>query len=79
MYIRRLIYNPFAPYIFSILLGFGLATFFRKICNGRNCLKFRAPPLKKINNRIFKYGGKCYKYNLQAHPCAKERTIVNFA
>ena len=52
MHIRRLIYNPAAPYIFSMILGFGLATLFRKVCNERNCLKFEAPPLQKINNRI---------------------------
>ena len=79
MYIRRLIYNPFAPYVFSIILGLGLATLFRKVCKDRNCLRFEAPPLEKINNRIFKYGDKCYKYNMQAQTCDANKKIVNFA
>lgn len=79
MYIRRLIYNPYAPYIFSIVLGFGLATLFRKVCNERNCLKFEAPSLDEINSRTFQYGEKCYKYNIQAQHCDTTKKIIDFA
>ena len=30
--------------IMSILLGFGLASLFRSICKGRNCIDFSGPP-----------------------------------
>ena len=33
MYVKRLLYNPYSDYIISIILGFGLATLFRKVCN----------------------------------------------
>ena len=79
MHIRRLIYNPFAPYIISVILGLGLATMFRQVCKERNCLKFEAPSLDKINNRIFQYGDKCYKYNLNAQSCDETKKIVEFA
>ena len=43
MNLRRLIYSDIGRIIISILLGLGLATLFRKVCNDRNCLVFKAP------------------------------------
>jgi hypothetical protein len=34
--------------IFSIILGFGIATLFRKVCKDRNCIVFKAPELNNI-------------------------------
>ena len=53
MYLRRLIYSDFGKYIISILLGLGLATLFRKVCDDRNCIVFKAPDLKKILSPTF--------------------------
>ena len=55
MYIRRLITGVFGRSIISILLGLGLATLFRKVCNDRNCLVFKAPKIDKIDNQIFEF------------------------
>ncbi len=41
MHIRRLIYSDFGRIVISILLGLGLATIFRKVCNDINCLIFK--------------------------------------
>ena len=59
MYIRRLITGVFGRSIISILLGLGLATLFRKVCNDRNCLVFKAPKIDKIDNQIFEFDDKC--------------------
>lgn len=53
----------------SILLGLGLATLFRKACNKRNCLVFKAPPFNNIKNRVFSYNDKCYEYKEQSTSC----------
>ena len=79
MYIRRLIYSDVGKYIISILLGLGLATLFRKVCNDRNCMVFKAPELKKIKNQIFKFDGKCYKFNEKIAKCDENKKIVPFA
>ena len=42
--------------IMSVLLGFGLATLFRKVCSGKNCIIYQAPPLSDIKDKIFKWG-----------------------
>ena len=79
MYIRRLINGAFGRGIISILLGLGLATLFRRVCKDRNCLIFKAPEIKKIENQIFEFDDKCYKFKKKATKCDKKKKIVDFA
>ena len=62
MYLRRLIYSDVGRYVISILLGLGLATLFRKVCNDRSCLVFHAPHINKIKGQVFDFDGKCYTF-----------------
>ena len=55
--------------ILSIILGFGIATLFRKVCKYRNCIIYRSPPIKEIENNINKYKEKCYKYKTEDSEC----------
>ena len=57
--------------LISILLGLGLATLFRKACKGKNCIAFFSPNAKKVENKVFKHGGKCYSYDLETTSCKK--------
>ena len=50
MYLRRILYGDAGKIFISIILGLGLATLFRKVCNDRNCIIFKAPDIKKIQN-----------------------------
>ena len=79
MNFRRLIYTDIGRYIISILLGLGLATLFRKVCNERNCIVFRAPELNKIKGQIFKYNDKCYKFEEKIEKCDESKKLVEFA
>ena len=79
MYLRRLIYSDFGKYIISILLGLGLSTLFRKVCNERNCIIFKGPDIKKIRNQIFKFGNKCYIFKESIESCNTNKKKVNFA
>tara|TARA_B100001093_G_scaffold487804_1_gene524423 strand:+ start:4754 stop:4993 length:240 start_codon:yes stop_codon:yes gene_type:complete len=79
MYVRRLITGTFGRTLISILLGLGLATLFRKVCNDRNCLVFKAPEIKKIENQVFEFDDKCYKFNKKATKCDINKKIVDFA
>ena len=73
MYLRRLIYSKFSKYIVSILLGLGLATLFRKVCDDRNCIVFKAPNIKKIKNQIFQFGNKCYTFDESIESCNSKK------
>ena len=48
-------------YLLSVLLGIGLATIFRKVCQGDMCTVFKAPKPELVVDKIFKFDGKCYK------------------
>ena len=76
---KRLLYSPLGQIFISMLLGFGIATLFRKACNKRNCLVFQAASLSKIKGQIFKYDNKCYKFTPKAESCKKRKKTVEFA
>lgn len=79
MNFKRLIHSDIGRIIISILLGLGLATLFRKVCNDRSCIIFKAPQLNKIKGQIFKFGKKCYKFNEEIENCNNDKKIVQFA
>ena len=64
-------------YVLSILLGLGLATLFRKACNSRNCLVFKAPDLDKIKNKIFNHDNKCYEFREESTSCPNLNNLNN--
>ncbi len=40
--------------LMSLILGFGLASLFRKICKEKDCLLFYAPPMEELYDKIYK-------------------------
>lgn len=48
-------------FLVSIIFGLGLSTLFRKVCNGNECLVIR---VDKVENKIFRINGKCFKFEL---------------
>ena len=79
MYLRRLIYSDVGRYVISILLGLGLATLFRKVCNDRSCLVFHAPHINKIKGQVFDFDGKCYTFEEKAERCDQNKKILGFS
>ena len=78
MYLGRFVHTETGKIIMSILLGFGLASLFRTVCKDRDCIIFHAPPLDKIQDKIYKNGDKCYKYTPVATKCDPNVKIVDF-
>ena len=77
MNIKRLLYSPLGKIIISILLGFGLATMFRKACHDKNCIVFNGPVITDIDNKTYKYGEKCYTYTSASTICDKNKKIID--
>ena len=71
--LKDLINSARGKAVFSILLGLGLATLFRKACNNRNCLVFKAPSFSNIKDKIFNYNNKCYNYKEQSTSCQEDK------
>ena len=66
MRIRNLLNSEIGKAFMSILLGVGLATFFREVCEDKNCIRFKGPILSDIDGRIYKHGDKCYRYDTES-------------
>ena len=79
MGIRNVLHSHSGQIIISVLLGLGLSTLFRRICNNRSCMIFKAAPLDKVKGQVFKFGKKCYQYTIDAEKCNKEKEKLNYA
>jgi hypothetical protein len=76
--IQKIIHSTVGKYIISILLGLGLASLFRKVCNDRSCLVFYAPPLEKVDQKVFEFDNECYTFKARGTACHKHKETVNF-
>jgi len=79
MGLRSFIHTHNGHIIISIVLGLGLASLFRKACSGKNCLVFKAPEMKEVKDKVFKFENKCYKYKEQQTKCNVNKKILEFA
>ena len=55
--------------LLSIILGFGLATMFRRVCKEQKCIVIKGPPIKEIKNVIYRIDDTCYTYTPEATNC----------
>lgn len=78
MNLGRFVHTESGKYIMSVLLGFGLASLFRAVCKGKNCIIFRAPPLDSIENKVYQFEDKCYKYTPVSTKCNSNKKVVGF-
>ncbi len=77
MNFKRLFSTELGKIFISILLGLGLASLFRKVCNDKNCIIFNGPVLKDFENKIYKYDEKCYRYETNPSPCNPTKQIID--
>jgi len=75
----KFVHTESGKYIMSVLLGFGLASLFRAACKGRNCIVFNAPPLEMIQDKIYQFDNKCYKYTPVSSKCSSKKKIISFS
>ena len=78
MNFKRILHSEYGQKLLSVVLGLGLATLFRKVCKGRNCMVFKAPPLSKLDNTVYKQNGICYKFDYETVTCDTKKSILEF-
>jgi len=78
VYLSKFVHSSTGKIIMSILLGFGLATFFREVCKGKECLEFYAPSLDQIKDKIYKVDNKCFNYIPKLAKCSANKKIIEF-
>ena len=79
MNFKRLLNTELGRVFISILLGLGLATLFRKACEGKDCILFNGPVISEIDGKTYKYGEHCYKYSLHSAKCDPIKKTVQFS
>jgi len=79
MTIKKAINTPHAKVIIAAVLGFGLSTLFRKSCKGKDCVEFKAPSFKTVEDGLWKVDDKCYAFKSSPATCDDSRKTVNFA
>ena len=68
---NRLFNTPNGRIIISILWGVGLALiFFYQVCQGPQCIVFKAPA-KGFENDIYSHQGNCYSFMPETIKCDK--------
>jgi hypothetical protein len=77
-HLGKFVHTENGKILMSILLGFGLATLFREVCKGRNCIIFHSVSLEETKGKIYKYDNKCYKYEIKNEKCDPTKKIVSF-
>ena len=79
MELKRFFNTETGRIIMSFLLGLGLATLFKKTCDGIDCIVFKAPSLEDIKKKKYKYGNKCFQYKMDSTICDNNKRIIEFA
>ena len=79
MNLDKFVHSYTGKIIMSVLLGFGLATFFRAICKGTHCRIISAPPMEEIEGQTYKFDNKCYKLEKNVIKCKKNRNTIKIA
>jgi hypothetical protein len=75
----KFVHTATGKIIMSILLGFGLASLFRKICKDKECIIFHAPSLDDFKDKIYmNNSGKCVKYKPVTTKCSVNSKIIDF-
>ena len=79
MELKRFFHTESGKVIISLLLGLGLATLFKRSCQGKNCIEFKAPSLEDIKKKKNKYGEQCFQYVMNSTGCDSGKKNVDFA
>lgn len=79
VYFEKFFKTETGRYIISLILGLGLASFFRYACKEKDCYDFIGPPVTEIKDKVYKNGNKCYKYIPRATKCSSSKKILNFS
>ena len=80
--IKNLLHTNMGKIILSILLGLGLATIFRQVCNSKDCYKFIGPKHNDLRDKIFASDSektKCYTLVEENISCGSKSKTLKFS
>lgn len=69
-HLGKFLHTKSGKLIMSIILGFGFASLFRRVCKDLNCTDLYAVPMQQLEQKIYQLGNQCVKFNYKATQCA---------
>ena len=79
--VKNLLHTNIGKIILSVLLGLGLATLFRQICNSKDCYKFIGPKHNELRDKIFASDSektKCYSLVEENITCGSKSKTLDY-
>lgn len=64
-----------AKYLLSLVWGIGLAILFKRSCDNRSCIVYKAPSSEEMK-KTFKFENKCYVYTPEQVSCKNKNNII---
>jgi len=77
MNLKRLLNTQIGVIFISIMLGFGVACLFRKVCVDEHCIEFKGAVIDMIHDKIYEHDNKCFQYKAKSVKCNPVKTIVD--
>jgi hypothetical protein len=77
MNFRRILDTPIGIMLISIMLGFGIACLFRRVCTDGQCIHFCGAIIDDIHDKIYEHNGKCYTYKAKSTTCTSTKKIID--
>ena len=72
--------DPRFAMVFSVILGFGIASLFRPLCSSqggsKECRTYRAPDMKDISDHVYRIGNKCYQFRPNTIDCPSGFKVI---
>ena len=80
--LKNLLHTNIGKIILSVLLGLGLSTIFRQVCNSRDCYTFIGPKHNALRDKIFASDTektKCYTLVEENIPCGSKSKTLEYS
>jgi len=74
--LTKIVHTKYGGIAISIILGLGLASLFRRACNERNCIIFKAPSMNEITDNVYEHNNKCYKFSQKSVSCDPAKKVI---
>ena len=73
--ITSALHTKYGQIVISVILGLGLASLFRKVCDKINCIKFTSPNVSEIQKNTYSHGNDCYTFTSKTKKCSQNKKV----
>jgi hypothetical protein len=71
--VTEIMNTSYGPIIVSVILGLGLATLFRRVCEDKQCMVVKSPNSEEIAKYYYQVQNECYQYTPETVECSTKK------